>query len=319
MQQIRHPYRRLSWVPVLFLLAACSSDTMAPAATSRGNQLPVAGSSPGLGSGLPGTPGSPTASDNPAGLTPFTMSSGGSTCRAAVVAFVIDGSGSMCAPFGNATRWTALRSALMDKTAGLVYRVQMNASFGMYLYDGSIDLTLAAAAPMDPSVTCTSPNTVRRFGGQCPQIIEIKPAVNNAMAIDAKYPTVELGGSTPTDQAMAYVVNDMVKQRGTSTDPEYIILATDGAPNNICTGGTGGDGTAQQQGVIAAVDMAASMGITTFVISLASDPVLQMNLDLVAKHGDVTNPTAHTYSPSSPDDLVKTLTTLLGQALNCPF
>ena len=33
----------------------------------------------------------------------------------------------------------------------------------------------------------------------------------------------------------------------------YVILATDGAPNDICVSGTGGDGSVQRKGVIAAV------------------------------------------------------------------
>ena len=55
-----------------------------------------------------------------------------------VVTLVIDGSGSMCAPFGGSTRWTTLRSALMDPD-GIVTRLQGGVSFGMALYDGPLD------------------------------------------------------------------------------------------------------------------------------------------------------------------------------------
>jgi hypothetical protein len=40
------------------------------------------------------------------------------------IMFVIDVSGSMCAPFGNSTRWQALRTALLDPMRGLIYRPQ---------------------------------------------------------------------------------------------------------------------------------------------------------------------------------------------------
>lgn len=80
----------------------------------------------------------------------------------------------------------------------------------------------------------------------------------------------------------------------------------------------GGDGSVQRQGVLDAVDRGASAGITTWVISLASgDPALQMHLDEVARHGDPTNPAAHTFSPTNPDDLLLTLARLLGGAVGC--
>jgi hypothetical protein len=82
--------------------------------------------------------------------------------------------------------------------------------------------------------------------------------------------------------------------------------------------GTGGDGSAQRQGVIAAADRGAAAGITTWVISLAGgDAMLQAHLDEVAKHGDPKNPGAHTFSPMNPDDLIMTLAQLLGGAVGC--
>jgi hypothetical protein len=100
--------------------------------------------------------------------------------------------------------------------------------------------------------------------------------------------------------------------------PVYVILATDGAPNDICVNGSGGDGSVQRQGVIAAVDRGTAAGITTWVISLADgDAALQMHLDEVARHGDPKNPGAHTFSPTNPDELLMTLAQLLGGAVGC--
>jgi hypothetical protein len=243
------------------------------------------------------------------------------TCRNATIAFVVDGSGSMCEPFGNSTRWGELRNALVAKQTGLVYRLQSIASFGLYIYDGSIDFSVmqtGAAAMGGGGSMCAAAGTFRRMMGMCPQIVEVKPAANNAGIIDQMFPAMELGGSTPTDKAMNYVVDQLIKLRK-GTDPQFILLATDGQPNDICTGGTGGDGTVQQQGVITAVDRAAQSGITTFVISLATDSALQMHLDQVAHHGDAANPMAHSYTPTNSQDLVQTLTTLLGSAIGCPF
>ena len=244
-----------------------------------------------------------------------------SSCRKATIAFVVDGSGSMCEPFGNSTRWGELRGALLTMQTGLVYRLQSVAAFGLYVYDGSVDFMLAQSGGGAPSggmiPQCEVEATLRRMMGMCPQIVEVKPGDNNAAMIDKMFPANPLGGSTPTDKAMNYVVDQLVAMG--SAVPQYILLATDGQPNDICTGGMGGDGTAQQQGVVAAVDRAAKSGITTFVISLATDAALQMKLDEVARHGDALHPMAHSFSPTNSQDLIQTLTTLLGNAIGCPI
>jgi len=263
----------------------------------------------------------------------------GKICASAVVqtvkttptiAFVIDGSGSMCAPFGSgSTRWNALRGALLDPTKGLVYRLQNSVKFGATLYDGTIDLTLALSGATGGGSSAQNPPCALQAAqnktmGQCPQLLEAPFALNNAMAIDTIYPKLELGGSTPTDKALNHVMDQLlplVGQQGPDGKPQggvYVILATDGAPNDICMGGAGGDGSAQRQGVIAAVDRGAAAGITTWVISMAGgDAMLQAHLDEVAKHGDPRNAAARTFSPNNPDELIMTLAQLLGGAVGC--
>jgi hypothetical protein len=244
------------------------------------------------------------------------------------IVFVIDGSGSMCAPFGNGTRWTSLRTALLDPMNGLIYRLQSSVSFGATLYDGTIDLTLAllGGAGMGNSAqnpACSLQSAMGKDTGMCPQLIEAMPAKNNAQAIDMIYPQMELGGSTPTDKALAHVMDALIAGRqpqgpdDKKQQPVYVILATDGAPNDICVNGAGGDGSAQRAGVIAAVDRGAAAGITTWVISLADDAMLQAHLDEVARHGEPANANAHTFSPMNPDDLIMTLAQLLGGAIGC--
>lgn len=314
-----------SLVTSLAFVAACGGDS----ATS---QRPGRANTPGAGAAAPGTaangismvPGQ-TGNATPNGLviTPVagSFSGGGDGCRNPTIAFLIDGSGSMCEPFGNSTRWTELRTALLAKDVGLMYRLNGIASLGLYIYDGGIDFQLALQQTMTgPMATCMGGGGMRRGSSGCPQIVDVKPAPSNAAAIDAKYPNVELGGSTPTDKAMNVVVDQLVSAKGRSpTDPQFILLATDGQPNDICMGGMGGDGTQQQKNVIAAADRAAAMGITTFVVSLATDPALQMHLDEVARHGDPKNPAAHSYTPTNTADLVNTLTQLLGTAVGCLF
>jgi hypothetical protein len=319
-----------------FVAAGCGGADTPPMA-SRGQTTGAAAQpgSVGVGAGAGGPLASATSGNSalgsfgsPSGLLPPPVGGvggGAGGCRPATIAFVIDGSGSMCEKFGNSTRWGELRAALLQKGTGLLYRIDMLATFGMYLYDGTIDLNLASMATGSAATNpaCGSLGALRRAMGVCPQIIEVKPAPANAARIDAMYPATELGGSTPTDKAMNYAVDQLIAIRtpgqNLMTNPQFVILATDGQPNDICMGGLGGDGTAQQQGVIAAVDKAAGMGITTFVISLASDAALQAHLDEVARHGNRADPGAHTFTPTNSADLVMTLTSLLGSAVGCIF
>jgi hypothetical protein len=275
-------------------------------------------------------------SARPIGVGP----SGGDVCASAVVTsmgnmpsivFVVDGSGSMCAPFGEGTRWQALRSALLDPARGLIYRLDKSVRFGATLYDGTIDTNLAGGGPnavlsVIQNPPCALLATAFLPGaGMCPQLVEVMPAkLDNAAAIDMAFPQAELGGSTPTDKALGHVMDLLIptlQQQTPDGQPMgkvYVILATDGAPNDICVGGVGGDGIAQQQGVIAAADRGAAAGITTWVISLADgDLALQMHLDEVAKHGDPTNQLARTFNPTNPDELLMTLAQLLGGAVGC--
>jgi Mg-chelatase subunit ChlD len=139
--------------------------------------------------------------------------------------------------------------------------------------------------------------------------------------INSMFPAAQLGGSTPTHKAMNAAVDQMLASaegKDPSTSPHYIILATDGQPNDICQGGVGGDGSMEKAAVLAAVDRAAAAGITTFVVSLAGqDMALEMHLAEVAKHGNPKDPAARTYSPATPADLVMSLRGVLSVALDC--
>jgi Mg-chelatase subunit ChlD len=310
-----------------------STGAAAGGGSGPGETIGIGGlSQPGLaGSGAVATPGAGSANKP------------GQVCASAVVrtakamptiVFVVDGSGSMCAPFGGAgTRWQALRTALLDPMRGLVYKLQNLVSFGISLYDGTIDTVLALlggvgggpGGPGGANPQCALAYTATKAEGMCPQLVDLlPPKLNNAMAIDMTFPQTELGGSTPTDKAMAHVMDTLIPtitQQGPDTKamgPVYVILATDGAPNDICVGGVGGDGSLQRQGVIAAVDRGAAAGITTWVISLADgDPALQSHLDEVARHGEPMNPMAHTFTPADPDALINTLSALVGGAVGC--
>lgn len=241
-----------------------------------------------------------------------------SSCSDPTVLFVVDGSGSMIESFGGPTRWQALRTALLDPTTGFISRFQDKASFGLMIYDGSIDTGMSrtgAASGMCPTATSAMTDSM------CPRLVSVPPSFSNLDAITMNYPANELGGSTPTDKALAAAVEQMIALtagKDVEQNPGFIILATDGEPNDICRGGRGGDGSLQRQCVVSAVDRAAAAKIRTFVISLAgNDMKLQQHLAEVAKHGDPGDPMAHPYSPMNPDELVMALKAVLTPALGC--
>lgn len=276
------------------------------------------------GSGQAGTSANPPTSSNN-GRTQTAP-----TCNVTPrIMYVVDGSGSMCAPLSGTTRWKALRKALLEPDKGLIYLFQARAAFGMLLYDGTISMEALFAnadaqqqAGGSPSPECAAAYMMEKQEGDCPLLITVPPKFDNAKAIDGKFPQTELGGSTPTDKAMKVARETLIKARQKGEDreqnPEYIILATDGQPNDICVGGAGGDGTAQQKGVIAEVDAATKAGIKTYVISLAGgDAALETHLNEVAKHGNPTKKDARTYTPLSAEELVNALQELVNAALGC--
>lgn len=323
-------------VGALALLSCGAEDPSGGGGPRNRGFVPSGGAASG-GSGSGGSLGG--GFDSPTGGAPMSTAGNGSfdpmkemSCADAnihtstaepEILFVIDGSGSMCETFGGSTRWRATRDALLEPMNGLVYRLQQTVHFGLLLYDGTIDaVALLSATEASPSPACAGQYLAAKGMGECPGLVQVPVALNNAMAIDMAYPTLELGGSTPTDKAMKVAVDQMIAMKVTDPDakprPQYIILATDGQPNDICIGGLGGDGSLQKSNVIAEVDRAAMANITTFVISLAGmDAGLQAHLDEVAKHGEPQNPMAHTFNPMTPEDLTNTLITIIGGAVGC--
>lgn len=233
----------------------------------------------------------------------------------------------MCAPFGGASRWETLRSALLDPD-GIVTRLQGVVSFGMTMYDGPLEFggllggvfggAAMGGGPMGGSAQnpqCALMGAQNSMGKTCPNLINVPTALNNAMAITDMYPTMELGGSTPTHKALAVVVDHLLEM-GASPDanlqPQYIVLATDGEPNELCANPSGVDPRAE---VIAQVTRAADENIKTFVISLAGDdPGLMNHLVSVAEAGNTGNPP---FSPMNKQDLVSTLGQIIGGAVGC--
>lgn len=309
------------------MLSACLALGCGPDAAEPGSREASRNSGPNHGMAMSGAAAGTGAAStaNPA-RTIIMQSSGApisidSSCSDPTVMFVIDGSGSMGEAFGGPSRWAALRSALLDPMTGFIARFQDKAAFGLIIYDGTIDTSTSQsrsanqAAPMCPTALSATRDMM------CPRLISVPPRRENLMTIESMYADKELGGSTPTDKALAVAVDQMIELtegKDPAQSPGFIILATDGEPNDLCFGGRGGDGSTQRACVVSAVDRAAAAQIRTYVISLAgNDMKLEQHLAEVAKHGDPSDPAAHTYNPMTPEELVMALKAVLTPALGC--
>jgi hypothetical protein len=250
-----------------------------------------------------------TGGESGTGLPPGTCANGlvVATRVAPRVVLVLDGSCSMSTNYpangaqsaskctNNAGgRWAALRKALVDPQAGVVPKLQGVVEFGVVVFG-------------------TQPT--------CPIPAEpVRPALNNLAMIEAKMPQVQPGMYTPTGPALDWVYDNLIEASGPDDrkGPQVVILATDGEPNS-CGGGNGGQSTTNYQPSIDAVKKGASLGATTYVISLAdSSGPFHDHLQQLANLGNPgANGAAMLYEPASPDQLTKNLMSLVGAAVGC--
>ncbi|HKP59295.1 MAG TPA: vWA domain-containing protein, partial [Polyangiales bacterium] len=241
---------------------------------------------------------------------------------------LIDGSGSMAdslmspstvpdagAPTGP-TRWDALRETLLDPATGVVPKLAHDVRFGMIMYDGPLGGF--------PGTTATLPDGGPATGNpptdECPRLATVEPKLDNLGALSSAFPALAPGGSTPTHKALSHLMSRLPSGTPT-TDPSYVVLATDGAPNDFCTGGTDpfaggpGGGTAIQEQVITMTQQLAARGTPIYVISLAaSDQMLSAHLAQVAQAGGTST---GVFTPETKDRLVDTFRQLINPSVLC--
>jgi hypothetical protein len=281
---------QLMTIPALAGLAmlgvdGCSSDLVPPAGTQPPS-LTARSASSAAGAGAP------TTATDPA-------TSGTGRCAEAVAAvtavtptvwLVVDGSTSMDEAFsGTESRWSALRSTLVGPT-GIVPTLQASVRFGMVIYAGG------------------------QAGAECVTLQTVDAALNNFAAIDAAYPMTPVASGTPTDKALDHVfMNLAMLDRPPAealANPVYVVLATDGAPNDLC-GGNGGRGggrgsnAAVEPRVVDIARAGSQSGANLYIISLAGDDAqLQSHLEQVAS---VTISGQPPYSPATQAELVSAI------------
>ena len=207
--------------------------------------------------------------------------------KTAILMLVLDRSGSMknSLPNTTGTKWTVTTAAVDPAISGTQKAIQ----WGMKTFPGD------SGCGVNPGID-----------------VQVAPMnyANMSRAITATTPD---GTGTPTGDG---VLTAATYLRGLpSTEPKYILLATDGDPT--CPG----DGiTYALQQITAARDA----GIRTFVIGVGTGSDSGINLDAMAIAGGaarpVTNPLDTKYFPAdSPAELAGTLKVITGQIASCIF
>jgi hypothetical protein len=192
----------------------------------------------------------------------------------------------------NETRWNVITNVLIDPNTGIVPQFAASMRLGLTLYS-SID-----------------GNTT---GNECPLLVEVAPALDNAAAIDSVMSMSMPVGETPTGESL-----DVVWQQLDALDVpgrKYIVLATDGEPDT-CVMPNPQEGQPQS---LAAAQAAFAAGIETFIISVGAD-VSDMHLQEMANAGkgvQMGDPNAPFYLALDQAALVDAFSDILAGVRSC--
>ena len=274
------------------------SEPRAQSAGAGGSAGKSGAGAVGGGGGQGGAPSNKTCSvERPA-----------ATNVASTIWMVVDGSGSMVEMLGEKSRWAALREALLDNSSGVIRSVPQ-ARWGLALYDGPLPGgTTGVILPDGGTFMPALPPATT-----CPRLVSVDPKNDNFAAINAAYPLDPLGGSTPTDTAIAAVATKIMAASKSESMPTIIVLATDGQPNDFCS--TAAVPPDTRPNVIMAVQKLAAAGVKTYVISLAgADQQLTDHLNQVAQAGNSGKPL---FVPSNKSQLIESLRQIVASEPSC--
>jgi hypothetical protein len=141
--------------------------------------------------------------------------------------------------------------------------------------------------------------------------------VGNGAAIEAGFPQAPPGMYTPTGAALDWVYDNMFTPEMLDFDqgPQILLLATDGEPNSC------GDANTNYQPSVDAAMKGQSLGVTTYVVSLASSTgEFHDHLQELANIGagaPAQGGGAPLYEPTTPEQLAADLELLIGGAVGC--
>ena len=219
--------------------------------------------------------------------------------QSASVMLLIDQSGSMTNAFGGTTRWSAVRSALVDRTSGVLRALEGEVRFGLAMYTGHDG----------------------NRSGTCPILRPpISVALNRVDAIAAALNAASPDDDTPTAESVTAVAQ-MLRAIPPGEEPgaKVIVLATDGEPDTCAQPDpmTSGERDAARAGSVAAVRAAFRDGIRTYVISVGSD-VSEAHLRDLAAAGAGT-PSARFYRATDPAALTAAFREITTGVRSCVF
>lgn len=167
------------------------------------------------------------------------------TQRVPFIMVLVDQSGSMESNFGNGTRWSVMREALLDEDSGIIRTLHNDVRMGLALYTSEDGYA----------------------GGQCPMINKIDAEFGNYDAIRSLYDAAEPVEDTPTGESLLAVAEQLEKVYVNNATPKAIVLATDGHPDT-CEQPDPQNG---QEKSLNAARAAFDMGIRTYAISVGDE------------------------------------------------
>jgi hypothetical protein len=194
-------------------------------------------------------------------------------------------------------RWSSVREALVGPE-GVVPALQDLVKFGLALFGTN------GACPLPYGM--------------------VTPALNNMTAIQSGLPGQPPGTYTPAGAALNEVVQMLPDPTTAGPDmeiePQVIIFATDGNPNDCMPAGFGGEPEPNFQPSIDAAMLSQSKHQRLYVISVGMDAFadhLQELANIGAGLDRAASPGATVYYPTDPAALASTLETLIGAELSC--
>jgi hypothetical protein len=293
------------------LLLACTAGTNAPS-TGRGGR---GGGNPAGAAGTSGSGSGGFATTGTAGILSIggAGGGGGQTCglqkfnverKPAEILLLLDRSKSMIEDTtsdGVTLKWNAvlpaLKQVIMDTDAAV--------SWGLKTFPEGAGSECVAGSVTNGVVVPVAPMNAA--------------AVVGALNDTTNAATQPQGNGTPTGDAITAAYNYLSKL--TTTNPKYILLATDGSPS--CAGTTKDSSTARtfayQQVMTAAT---ASPPIYTFVVGVATNSSSETStLNMLADAGGRPRPglLTHFYLGNTTSELTAALAQITGQAATCTF
>jgi len=295
------------------VLLACTAGTNAPSTGRAGNGGGgTAGTAGANGPGIGGFGGNTTTGT--AGVISIGGSGGGSQMcglqkfdverKPAEILLLLDRSKSMIEDTtsdGVTLKWNAvlpaLKQVIMDTDAAVSWGLKtFPEGGGSECVTGSVTSNVVVPiAPMNAA------------------------AVVGALNDTTNPATQPQGNGTPTGDAITAAFNYL--KTLTTTNPKYILLATDGAPS--CAGTTKDSSTARTYAYTHVMDAAsASPPIYTFVVGVATNSSSETStLNMLADAGGRPRPglLTHFYLGNTTSELTAALAQITGQAATCTF